>query len=446
MTAPAHQASPDALGSVTPARVMKIALPIVMSNATVPLLGIVDTAVVGQLGAAAPLGAVAVGAIILSSLYWVFGFLRMGTVGLASQARGQGDTGEVAALLTRVVLIGAGAGLAMVVLQVPLIAGALWLASPSAEVTALAQDYLVVRIWSAPAMIAIYGLSGWLIAQERSQAFMAVQIWMNGLNIVLDVWFVLGLGWGVSGVAFATFLAEWSGLALGLWFCRTGFQGSAWRNWAQVLKAERLWHMASVNGDILIRSLLLQAMFTSFTFIAARQGDLALAANQVLMQMMLLTAYGMDGFAFAAETLVGQAFGAKKRAALRRSAIVTSIGGAAVAVVMALAFWLLGGVMIDMMSTAPDVRETARMFLPYVVAAPLLGCAAWMLDGIFIGATATRDMRNMMVVSAVIYGVSLLLLLPLLGNHGLWLALLISFVARGVTLALRYPALEARAS
>ena len=164
------------------------------------------------------------------------------------------------------------------------------------------------------------------------------------------------------------------------------------------------------------------------------------------MQMMLLTAYGMDGFAFAAETLVGQAFGAKKRAALRRSAIVTSIGGAAVAVVMALAFWLLGGVMIDMMSTAPDVRETARMFLPYVVAAPLLGCAAWMLDGIFIGATATRDMRNMMVVSAVIYGVSLLLLLPLLGNHGLWLALLISFVARGVTLALRYPALEARAS
>ena len=225
MTAPAHQASPDALGSVTPARVMKIALPIVLSNATVPLLGIVDTAVVGQLGAAAPLGAVAVGAIILSSLYWVFGFLRMGTVGLASQARGQGDTGEVAALLTRVVLIGAGAGLAMVVLQVPLIAGALWLASPSAEVTALAQDYLVVRIWSAPAMIAIYGLSGWLIAQERSQAFMAVQIWMNGLNIVLDVWFVLGLGWGVSGVAFATFLAEWSGLALGLWFCRTGFQG-----------------------------------------------------------------------------------------------------------------------------------------------------------------------------------------------------------------------------
>ncbi|MCJ8333193.1 MAG: MATE family efflux transporter [Epibacterium sp.] len=445
MTAPAHHASPHTICSVTPARVMKIALPIVLSNATVPLVGIVDTAVVGQLGAAAPLGAVGVGAIILSSLYWVFGFLRMGTVGLASQARGQGDMAEVAALLTRVVLIGAGAGLAIVVLQVPVIAGALWLASPSAEVTNLARDYLVVRIWSAPAMIAIYGLSGWLIAHERSQAFMAVQIWMNGLNIVLDVWFVLGLGWGVSGVAFATFLAEWSGLALGLWFCRTGLQSSAWRNWAQVLKAERLWHMASVNNDILIRSLLLQAMFTSFSFIAARQGDLALAANQVLMQMMLLTAYGMDGFAFAAETLVGQAFGAKKRTVLRRSAFVTSMGGAVVAVVMALAFWLLGGVMIDMMSTAPDVRETARMFLPYVVAAPMLGCAAWMLDGIFIGATATRDMRNMMVVSAVIYGAALVVLLPLLGNHGLWLALLISFVARGVTLGLRYPALEGKA-
>ena len=334
----------------------------------------------------------------------------------------------------------------MVVLQAPLIAGALWLAAPSDAVAALAQDYLVIRIWSAPAMIAIYGISGWLIAQERSRAFMAVQIWMNGLNMVLDVWFVLGLGWGVSGVAFATFLAEWSGLALGLWFCRAGFQGAAWRNWAQVLKAERLLHMASVNGDILIRSLLLQAMFTSFTFIGARQGDLALAANQVLMQMMLLTAYGMDGFAFAAETLVGQALGAKKRAALRRAAVVTSFGGVAVALVMALAFLLLGGVMIDLMSTAPEVRETARVYLPYVVAAPIMGCAAWMLDGIFIGATASRDMRNMMAVSAVIYVLSLLLLLPVFGNHGLWLALLISFVARGVTLGVRYPALEARAA
>lgn len=441
MSAPARSASTK----ITHARVLKIALPIVLSNATVPLLGIVDTAVVGQLGAAAPLGAVAIGAIILSSLYWVFGFLRMGTVGLASQALGRGDGAEVAALLTRVVMIGGGAGLFMMCLQVPLISAALWLAAPSQDVTDLARDYLEIRIWSAPAMIAIYGLSGWLIAQERSRAFMALQIWMNGVNMVLDIWFVLGLGWGVPGVAFATFLAEWSGLALGLWFCRAGFRGAAWRNWAQVFRAERLWHMASVNGDILVRSLLLQAMFTSFTFLGARQGDLALASNQVLMQLMLLTAYGLDGFAFAAETLVGQAYGAKRRDALRRSAALTSAWGGVVMVLMAASFALFGGAMIDIMTTSPEVRETARLFLPYIVAAPILGCAAWMLDGIFIGATAGRDMRNMMALSACIYALALVLLVPVFGNHGLWGALLISFVARGVTLGLRYSALEARA-
>lgn len=437
-------APPD--GGITHRRVLGIALPIVLSNITVPLLGIVDTAVVGQLGAAAPLGAVAVGAVIIATFYWLFGFLRMGTVGLASQAKGRGDQAEVVALLMRVVLIGLGAGLCLMLLQAPLIAAALWVAAPSEEVAGLAREYLQIRIWSAPAQIALYGLSGWLIAQERSRAFMVLQIWMNGLNMLLDLWFVMGLGWGVSGVAFATFLAEWSGLALGLWFCRDGFRGDGWRNWAQVLKAEALWHMAAVNGDILIRSLLLQAMFTTFTFIGARQGDVALAANQVLLQMLMLTSYGLDGFAFAAETLVGQAVGARRRTALRRAAWVTSLWGTAIAVFLSLAFWNFGGWMIDLMSSAPGVRQSARAFLPYVALVPLVGCAAFMLDGIFIGATATRDMRNMMVVSAVIYGVSLVLLLPLLGNHGLWLALLISFIARGVTLVLRYPALEARAA
>ncbi|MEC7257506.1 MAG: MATE family efflux transporter, partial [Pseudomonadota bacterium] len=201
---------------ITHARVLKIAVPIVLSNATVPILGAVDTGVIGQMGAAAPIGAVGIGTIILSSLYWVFGFLRMGTTGLAGQALGAGRHAEVTAILTRAVLIGAAGGALLILLQLPLFAGAFAVSPASDEVETLARQYMGVRVWSAPAAIAIYGVTGWLIAQERTRAVLVLQLWMNGLNIALDLWFVLGLGWGVRGVALATFLAEWSGLALAL--------------------------------------------------------------------------------------------------------------------------------------------------------------------------------------------------------------------------------------
>ncbi len=426
-------------------RVLKIAVPIVLSNATVPILGAVDTGVVGQIGLAAPIGAVGIGAIILSGVYWIFGFLRMGTVGLTSQALGAGDRGEVAALLTRALLIGGAAGSALIILQMPVLWLAFQAAPASPEVETLATGYMRIRIWSAPAAIAIYGITGWLIAQERTRAVLMIQLWMNGLNIALDMWFVLGLDWGVNGVAFATFLAEWSGFALGLWFCRVVFQMPDWRNWVQVFDTARLWHMLRVNTDILIRSLLLQAMFVSFLFIGSSYGDVTLAANQVLLQFLMITAYAMDGFAFAAETLVGQALGARHQTRLRRAAVVTSFWGFVVVVVLAVVFAVAGPAIIALMAKSEPVRAAARIYLPYMIAAPPLGWAAWMLDGIFIGATATRDMRNMMLISFVIYCVALLGFLPGLGNHGLWLALLASFVARGITLGLRYPALEARA-
>ncbi len=441
MTAP----TADASGEVTHARVLHIAVPIVLSNATVPILGAVDTGVVGQLGAAAPIGAVGLGAIILSGLYWMFGFLRMGTVGLASQALGAGNRPEVAALLTRALLIGLSAGGALVLLQVPLFWLAFRLAPASTEVEGLARGYLAIRIWSAPAAIAIYGITGWLIAQERTHAVLIIQVWMNGLNILLDLWFVLGLGWGVNGVAFATFLAEWSGLALGLWFCRAAFRVPDWRNWVQVFDAARLKHMAAVNTDILIRSLLLEAMFVSFLFLGSGYGDVTLAANQVLLQFLMITAYAMDGFAFAAETLVGQALGARRRMRLRQGAVLTSMWALLIVIGLSILFALAGGAIIDLMAKSDAVRGEARVYLIYMVLAPLMGWAAWMLDGIFIGATATRDMRNMMLLSFVVYLAALAVLMPTLGNHGLWLALLVSFVARGVTLGLRYPALEARA-
>lgn len=428
------------------ARVLKIAVPIVLSNVTVPILGAVDTGVVGQMGLAAPIGAVGIGAIILSALYWMFGFLRMGTTGLASQAIGAGEQGELAALLTRALMIGGGAGVALILLQMPLFWLAFHFAPASAEVEGMARDYLQIRIWSAPAAIALFGIIGWLIAQERTRAVLLLQLWMNGVNITLDLVFVLQFGWGVSGVALATFIAEWSGLALGLWLCRGIFATPAWRHWTQVFDRARLRVMAAVNGDILIRSLLLEAMLVSFMFFGAGFGDEVLAANQVLLQFLVIASYGLDGFAFAAETLVGQAMGARNRAGLRQAARLAGIWTAVTAVLAAAGFALTGGWIIDLMTTAPEVRDTARLYMPWLVALPVLGCGAFLLDGVFIGATATRDMRNMMALCFVIYAVAVAAFVPLWGNHGLWAALLLAFVARGVTLGLRYPALEARAA
>jgi len=435
-----------ATGPLTHRRVLTIALPIVLSNATVPILGIVDTGVVGQLGQAAPIGAVGIGAIVLSALYWVFGFLRMGTTGLTSRASGAGDADEVHALLSRALLIGFAAGAVIIMTQVWLFRGAFMLSPASAEVETLARDYMAIRVWSAPATIALYGITGWLIAQERTGAVLAVQVLMNGANIGLDVVFVLGFDWGVQGVAWATFIAEWSGLGLGLWLCRDAFAGRAWRSVDRVFDRVRLAHMAIVNTDILIRSVLLQAIFVSFLFYGSDFGDVQLAANQILMQFLNVTAYALDGFAFAAEALVGRALGAKARDSLRRSAILSAGWGAGICVALAIFFAVFGGAVIDIMAKSAPVQMAARTYLPYMVAAPIVGVAAWMFDGIFIGATRTKDMRNMMIISTVVYFATVIPLMAAFGNHGLWMGLLISFVVRGATLAWKYPALEAEAA
>lgn len=435
-----------AAARLTHRRVLNIAIPVVLSNATVPILGAVDTGVIGQMGLAAPIGAVGIGAVVLSAFYWVFGFLRMGTVGLTAQADGQGDSGEVAALLTRALMIGLGAGVAIIALQAALFWAAFRVSPASAEVETLARQYMTVRVWSAPAAIALYGVTGWLIAQERTRAVLVLQLWMNGLNILLDLWFVIGLGWGVQGVAFATFLAEWSGFALGIWFCRMAFADAAWRAWSAVFDGARWRRMMGVNTDILIRSLLLEAIFVSFMFIGAAEGDVTLAANQVLLQFLMIASYALDGFAFSAEALVGKAFGRRDPAQLRRAALLASGWGIAAASLMALGFALAGGRIVDLMTTAPEVRAQARLYLPYLVGLPVIACAAFMLDGIFVGATRSRDMRNMMALSFAVYVVCVALLVPALGNHGLWLAMLVSFVARGLTLGARYPALERAAA
>ena len=428
---------------LTHKRVLGVAIPIVLANATIPILGAVDTGVVGQMGLAAPIGAVGIGAIIISAIYWMFGFLRMGTTGLTAQAIGSNNQSETSALLVRGIIIGLVAGLVLILIQIPLFSGALGLSPASQEVEGLANEYLKIRVFSAPAAIAIFGITGWLIAKERTKAVLFLMLLVNSVNITLDFIFVLKLGWGVEGVAFATFIAEWLGLFYGLWLAREGFNNGYWKNWAQIFDRVRLVQMARVNSDILIRSVLLEIGFVSFLFLGSSFDDATLAANQVLVQFLNITAYAMDGFAFAAEALVGQALGAKNRALFRRSAVMTSQWGVGLVVVMAIAFYVFGNTIINVMTTAEDVRVVSYDYLPWMVLAPLVGAAAWMLDGIFIGATRTADMRNMMFISFCVYLIALAFLLPKYDNHGLWASLIIFSIARGVTLGYKYPKLEA---
>jgi len=335
------------------------------------------------------------------------------------------------------------AGLILIVTQVPVFLGALQLSPASIEVEDLAQKYLQIRVYSAPAAIALFGITGWLIAKEKTRAVLLLQLVLNGINIVLDLVFVLKLGWGVEGVAIATLIAEWSGLIFGLWLVREGFNNSYWKNWAQILDRVRLVQMAKVNGDIMIRSILLEIGFVSFLFLGSSFNDATLAANQILIQFLSITVHALDGFAFAAETLVGQALGAKNRPLFRRAVVMTSQWGLGTVILMALSFYVFGNSIINIMTTAEDVRTVSYEYLPWMVAAPLAGVAAWMLDGIFIGATRTADMRNMMFISFCVYLIALAILLPKYGNHGLWASLIIFSLARGITLGFKYPRLEA---
>jgi len=431
---------------ITNRRVLAIALPIVLSNATIPLMGLVDTYAVGQLGAAAPIGGVAIGAIILSAVYWIFGFLRMGTTGLVAQAAGRGDIPERDAHLSRALLIAAVAGVALIALQVPITKLAFWVAKGSDEVETLGQTYIGIRIWGAPFAIAVYALTGWLIAVERTRGVLVLQLTMNGLNIVLSLWFVLGLNMGVGGVALATVIAEVSGAIVGVVLCRDVFRAPHWRDRARVGDMAMLKPMIAVNTDIMIRSVLLQVCFMSVTFRAAGLSDVTLAANQILLQFLNLTAYALDGFAFAAEALVGAAFGAGNRDALRRAARLTSLWGIGAVCLMSAVFLFAGNAVIAEMTTALNVQAVAREYLPWMVLAPVVGLPCFMLDGIFIGATRTRDMRNMMLLSTAGYFAAMWALVPIFGNHGLWAALMLFFVLRGVTLGWRYPALESAAT
>ncbi|HZD25481.1 MAG TPA: MATE family efflux transporter [Alphaproteobacteria bacterium] len=424
-------------------RVWRIAGPIILSNLTVPLLGAVDTAVVGHLPKAWYLGAVAVGAMIFNFLYWAFGFLRMGTTGLTAQAYGAGDGGEVRANLARALVSAWAIGLAMVALQSPIGFLAFRLLEASPDVEAAGHVYFAIRIWSAPAALGGFALLGWFIGIQNTRVALAVQLFMNGLNISLDLLFVLVLGWGVAGVAAATVIAEYAGLLLGLWLAAVNLRRIGGRfARAAVLQADRLRRLFAVNRDIFLRSLCLIFASACFTAQGAKQGDVVLAANAVLQNFVQFLAFGLDGFAFAAEALIGGAIGARDRGLLRQAVRMTSLWAGLCGLGYLAVYAAAYGLIIGLLTGVPEVQAAARAYLPWVLVAPLIAVWSYQLDGIFIGATRTADMRNGMAISLAAFLAADWLLQPLWGNHGLWFAMALMWLVRALTLAVRYPALE----
>ncbi|MAV01416.1 MAG: MATE family efflux transporter [Rhodobacteraceae bacterium] len=428
--------------NITHKRILAISIPIILSNVTIPLLGVVDTAVIGQLGKVAPIGAVGIGALIISAIYWIFGFLRMGTTGLTAQAVGKKDNQEIIALLSRTLLIGITAGLVLILINDFIFWGSFKVSPASEEVENLAYSYMKIRIYSAPAAISIFGILGWLIAQERTRMVLLLQLWMNGSNILLDFLFVIGFNWGVEGVALATVFAEVSSFFLGIFICRSAFIGSAWRSFHLVLNKAKISKMAVVNFDILIRSMFLQAAFILFMFLSSDINDEILAINQILLQFLSISAYALDGFAFSAEALIGQAFGAKSVKSLRKVSIFATFWAFLAAIVLTLCFYFGSDFLIVLMTSSEELRENAQVYVYWVIVAPILAAPAFILDGIFIGATRTKDMRNCMIISFGIYCLVVWLLYEPFGNQGLWAALMVMFIVRAVTLFFQYFSIE----
>lgn len=420
-------------------QLLRLAVPIVLANLTQPLLSAVDTAVAGHLPGPAYLGGVALGGLLLNLIFWGFSFLRMGTTGLAAQAWGAGDAVALRDTRYRALAMAGSIGAVLLALHAGLIAlGMRWLGG-SVEVQAIAREYAGIRILAAPFVLANYVVLGYLLACQRVRQALLVQVFINVVNIVAVLGFVRGFGWGVAGIAWATALADTLGFALGAWLLwRAHTPGLPPVRFATLFERSALWRLLRLNLDIFLRTLFLQLAFAWFARAGARLGDVTLAANALLLNFQTFMAYGLDGFAHAAEALVGAYVGARQRAALQH-AIRISMGWAfGCAAAFALVYALAGGMIVDMLTDQAPLRAAARQYLPWAVLSPLVAVWCFQLDGVFVGATRTRELLGSSLIGLCVFGVMLWLVSPW-GNHGLWLALMSFLAARGIVLGLLLP-------
>ncbi|MEH6402765.1 MAG: MATE family efflux transporter [Sneathiella sp.] len=416
------------------------AWPIILSGLSVPLLGAVDTAVIGHLPDASYLGSVAIGAMIMSFLYWGFGFLRMGTTGFVAQAAGANNAEEIRTVLVQSLMLGFLISLIIFALQIPVLKLALHVVSSNVQVEQGASTYFNYRIWGAPAVLFNYTLLGFFIGIGNTRAALFTQIFMNVVNITLDIIFVLWLGLEIQGVALASVIAEYSAVFIGFILVVKELKrlGGAWIK-ESILSVSNAMKLLKVNLDIFIRTILLIFSFAYFTAEAAKISEEALAATAVLMNFMHFLAYGLDGFAHAAEGLVGAAIGAKKGDRLRQVVLVSSFWAFSVALLYSLIYWLFGVSAVNLLTDLEAVRNVAYTYLPWLILMPLVSVWSYQLDGIFVGAMQSKEMRNGMILSALGYFLAIYFLGDLWGMHGLWAALVIFMALRAGTLALAYP-------
>lgn len=411
-----------------------------VANLTTPLIGIVSTMAIGRLGDATLLGGVAMASVLFDCIFWLFAFLRMSTVAFTAQSLGAGETSELRAILVRGFIVAALIGAALMVLQVPLAAILLGAMGGSEGVTGAAKTYLMIRIWSAPLVFCNHVVLGWLIGQARARLALGTQIIINLINVAATVLLVLVFDFGIAGAAIAAVVAEAAGLLLGILIAGRLTHWKLGIPTATLFDRSKLMHMLSVNRDIMIRTGSLIVVWLFFAAQGARAGDVALAANSVLNNFLLISAFFLDGLANAAEQLCGRTYGARDKSGFASAVKLVVIWGFGFALAVAAVFALFGPSLIDLMTASVDVRRVARDYLPFVIFAPLLGVFAFAYDGVYIGATWARETRNLMLLSLAIFFAAWLALRSF-GNAGLWGALLVHYAARGGLQALRYPAL-----
>jgi len=426
--------------AVTSAQVFAIAGPAMVANLTTPLIGIVATSAIGRLGEASLLGGVAMASVIFDCMFWLFGFLRMSTLAFTAQSLGAGETDEQRLVLVRGLALAGAIGTALIVLQMPLGAAIFGLMGGSDGVSRAARTYFMVRIWSAPLALANYVVLGWLIGQAKARLALGVQIAINLISTAATLLLVLVFDAGIAGAAGAAVIAEATGVLIGFAIARKLLPGGLKVSWQALLDRDRLMRMLAVNRDIMIRTAALIGVFLFFTAQGARAGDVTLAANAVLNNFLLVSAFFLDGLANAAEQLCGHAMGARDRAAFNGATRLIIAWGFGFSVVVSVIFAVFGPDLIDTMTASAAVRVAARDFLVFVMLSPLLAVFAFAFDGIYIGATWARDMRNLMLASLAIF-LATWFALRSFGNAALWIAFLAHYAARGGLQALRYPAL-----
>ena len=412
--------------------ILRIALPSIVSNITVPLLGLVDVTIVGHLGNPAYIGAIAVGGLLFNIIYWIFGFLRMGTSGMTSQAYGRQDQLEMLRLLVRAVGLGVLIAVLLVILQVPIAQGAFLFIHPTEEIRELATTYFRICIWGAPAMLGLYGLTGWYIGMQNSRIPMAVAITQNVVNIAASLSFVYWGGMKVEGVALGTLVAQWAGFGMGLclWFRHYGH--------LRRFRLEGLWQREAmkrffaVNRDIFLRTLCLVAVTMFFTSAGAAQGEIILAVNTLLMQLFTLFSYIMDGFAYAGEALSGRYIGARNPKAFQDTVRHLFLWGGMMVLLFTGMYALGGNAFLGLLTDEPEVIAASGDYFLWALLIPVAGMAAFVWDGVFIGATATRGMLMAMAAAALCFFGLYYGLRELWGNHALWLAFVTYLAMRGV--------------